>query len=403
MFHIKNFFFGWIFLLLFSALALASNYGSVYSLRGFGLAEMAPGPEASGMGGVSLSILDLRYLNADNPAQFGGILDVRTTASFLSQKLSVSSKSGKFNTYYANFHSMAMGLPVKRGIGVQFGILPATYSNVHLEESLSLDDYSYTKAVDRSGGLNTFYLGIGAKMFPHVYAGLRTDFIFGKLLEKWTLDFESQTFADGRNEFSYKVWGLNATLGLLAKPTKWLALAAVYTPSRRMRLRDEQKYFGPQITESVSKNWTFPQKFGLGFSATYKRWLVGADYRAQDWSSLRIEQSALAGLTNETRFSIGIEHAGVLNPFAPFQKQISLRAGFYRHRLNVLGFSGEPVVENVGTFGFGLPFGQGRGSVDMGLEIGTRGNLTDNMYKESVLRFILSVSGGERWFIRHKK
>ncbi len=381
----------------------ASNYGSVYSLRGFGLSQMAPGPEASGMGGVSLSILDLRYLNADNPAQFGGILDVRTTASFISQKLGVSSKSLKFNTYYANFHSMAMGLPVKRGIGVQFGILPGTYSNIRLEETKSLDGYAYTKAVNRSGGLNTFYIGIGAKILPRLYAGIRSDFVFGKILEKWTLDFESQTFVDGRDEFSYKAWGLNATLGLLAKPLKWLSVAAVYTPSRTMRLRDVQDYFAAQITKSESKNWTFPQKFGVGISATYKRWLVGLDYRSQDWSKLAIENVPFSGLTNEHRLSVGIERSGLLNPFAPILKQISLRAGFYRHRLNVLGFRGEPIDENVATFGVGVPYGQGRGSIDMGLEVGTRGNLTDNVYKESILRFIVSVSGGERWFMRHKK
>ena len=401
--HIKKLFFGWVFLSVFSVAAFASNYGSVYSLRGFGLTQLAPGPEASGMGGVSLSILDLRYLNADNPAQFGGILDVRTSASFISQKLGVSSKSEKFNTYYANFHSMAMGLPIKRDVGVQFGILPITYSSVHLEESRMLDGNSYTKAVDRSGGLNTFYLGVGAKLIPHFYAGVRTDFVFGKILEKWTLNFESRTFVNGRNEYSYKLWGINATLGALVKPTRWLTLAAVYTPSRQMRLRDEQKYFAPQITESVSKSWTFPQKFGFGLSAVYKRWLVGADFRTQDWSKLTIENTALQGLTSETLFSVGLEHAGVLNPFAPFPQQISLRAGFYRHRLNVLGFEGEAVIEHIGTFGMGIPFGQGRGSVDVAVEIGMRGNETTNVYRESILRFILSVSGGERWFMRHKK
>ncbi len=403
MFTIKRIVLGGFFLLFLTAAVQASNYGSVYSLRGFGLSEMAPGPEAAGMGGVSLSILDLRYLNADNPAQFGGILDVRTTASFISQRLGVSSKSAKFNTYYANFHSMAMGLPVKRGIGVQFGILPGTYSNVHLEETKLLAGYPYTKAVDRSGGLNTFYIGVGAKIFPRFYAGIRTDFVFGKILEKWTIDFESQTFVDGRDEFSYKTWGLNATLGLLVKPVKWLSLGAVYTPSRTMRLRDSQDYYVPQITKSESKNWTFPQKFGVGASATYKRWLVGFDYRSQDWSKLAIEKVNFSGLTDERRISVGIEHGGVLNPFAPILRQLSLRAGFYRHRLNVLGFRGEPIDENVVTFGIGIPFGQGRGSIDMGLEAGTRGNLTNNVYKESILRFNFSVSGGERWFMRHKK
>ncbi len=403
MFDIKKFFLGVVFVLGVAGTALATNYGSVYSLKGFGLSQMAPGPEASGMGNVSLAILDLRYLNADNPARFGGILDVRTMASFISQRLGVSSNSQKFTTYYANFHSMAMGLPVKRGIGVQFGILPCTYSNVRLEETRSLNGQAYTKAMDRSGGLNNFYLGIGAKIFPHVYVGLRSDFIFGKILEKWTLDFESQTFVDGRTEFSYKTWGLNATAGVLVQPLKWLSVAAVYSPARKMRLRDEETYFAPQVTRSVSKNWTLPQKYGLGLSIVFKRWLVGMDYRAQNWSQLAIEESSLPGMTNENRVGFGIEHAGTLDPFAPIVRQLALRAGFYRHRLNVLGFRGEPVLERVGTVGVGIPFGQGRGSIDMALEWGVRGNLTDNVFKESLLRFNFSVSGGERWFIRHKK
>ncbi|GBD94962.1 hypothetical protein BMS3Abin05_02578 [bacterium BMS3Abin05] len=393
-----------VFLLGFST-ARAADYGSVYSLRGWGLTRFTAGPRAAGMGGVSLATISSRYLNNHNPAQFGALLDVRTTASFFSQRLGVSAKEGFFRSYYSNFNSVAAGFPIKRNVGVQFGIVPETISGFRLESKFSLNNFSYTKSIEKKGGLNTFYFGVGAKILPGFYLGSRVDFLFGKIVEKWALDFENPSFDDGKNTFSTKAWGLNIGVGTVVQPTSWLSVGASFWPSRRMRMQSEKKYYRPQITETVSKNWTYPAKYGGGIAVTLgKKWLMGLDYWTEQWSKFRIEGAANSEMSDENRISVGIEMSGSRDRYASFLKKISLRAGYYTHELNVLGFKGnDKVTENVGTFGLGFPFDRGMGSIDFAIEAGTRGKTSVNLYKESIFRFILFVTGGEHWFVRHKK
>jgi len=383
----------------------ADDFDSVYSLRGLGISRYVVGPQATAMGGVSLSLIDPRYLNTLNPAQFGVRLDVRTSASFLFQQLNVSASEGNFKSYYSNFNSMAAGFPIKKNIGIQFGIVPETVSQFHLESAEHIGDVTYTKSVEKKGGVNTFYLGTGFKILPRVYLGTRVDFLFGKIAEIWKLDFTDPIFRDGKNTYNTKVWGINVGLGTLVQPTPWLSVGASYWPSRTMRMRLEQRYDQPQITTSVSKDWTYPSKYGVGFSVRLKeRWLFGADYWTQQWSKFAIDGQSESDLTDEHRLSLGAELGGSKDVFSPFLKQISLRVGFYNHTLNVLGFQGnEKITENVGTFGFGFPFGQGRGSIDFAFEAGTRGHLSVNSYKESIFRLKIFVTGGERWFVRVKK
>ncbi len=396
-----------LFLLLFLGIsfARAGDFDSVYSLHGFGITRYTVGPRAAAMGGVSLSLMDPRYLNTLNPAQFAALLDVRTSASFLFQRLNVLASEGNFKNYYSNFNSVAGGFPIKKNIGIQAGIVPETVSLFRLESTRKIGDVAYTKSVEKKGGVNTLYLGTGFKVLPKVYMGTRIDFLFGKIAETWKLDFTNPSFRDGKNIYTTKVWGINIGLGTIVQPTNWLSIGASYWPSRTMRLRSEQQYYQPQITRSVSKNWTYPSKYGAGFSVKLKkRWLLGADYWTQQWSKFAIEGQSASDMTDEHRLSLGAELSGREDIFSPLLKQISLRAGFYQHTLNVLGFQGnDKVTENVGTFGFGIPFGQGRGSIDFAFEAGRRGHLSANSYKESIFRIRVFVTAGEIWFVRVKK
>ena len=405
MLRLKYIFSLFILLILAMTSAHADDFDSVYSLRGLGISRYAVGPQGSGMGGISLALRNPRYLNNLNPAQFGFLLDVRTSANFLFQRLNVSASEGNFRSYYSNFNSMAAGFPIKKNIGIQFGITPETISRFRLQSANSIGDVTYTKSVEKKGGVNTFYLGTGFKVLPRVYLGARFDFLFGKISETWKLDFTDPSFRDGKNTFSTKIWGVNVGLGTFVQPTSWLSVGACYWPSRKMRLRSDQQYYQPDITRSVSKNWTYPSKYGVGFGVKLKkRWLLGADYWTQKWSKLSIDGSSAVDMTDERRLSFGAEFSGSEDIFSAFLKQISLRAGFYTHTLNVLGFSGnEKVSENVGTFGFGVPFGQGRGSIDFAFEAGTRGHLSTNSYKESIFRIRVFVTAGEIWFVRVKK
>jgi hypothetical protein len=58
---------------------------------------------------------------------------------------------------------------------------------------------------------------------------------------------------------------------------------------------------------------------------------------------------------------------------------------------------GNGVNERVGTVGWGIPIGGGRGQFDFAVEFGSRGNLVDNGMRERLIRLGVSLSAFEKW------
>ena len=79
---------------------------------------------------------------------------------------------------------------------------------------------------------------------------------------------------------------------------------------------------------------------------------------------------------------------------------MAFRAGFYYNNLGLEDPIGEAVTEKFFTFGLGLPIKWNAGRVDLSFAFGQRGNLSSNPFKENVGKFGISVTVGERWFLR---
>ena len=61
---------------------------------------------------------------------------------------------------------------------------------------------------------------------------------------------------------------------------------------------------------------------------------------------------------------------------------------------------GSNISEYIGTAGMGIPFYGGYGRIDFGIGYGKRGELESNRVEESFIQFFLTITGGEKWFVR---
>ena len=54
------------------------------------------------------------------------------------------------------------------------------------------------------------------------------------------------------------------------------------------------------------------------------------------------------------------------------------------------------------SFGIGLPMGKGLSDLNVGLEYGIKGEVTDTLVEEKYINLKLSLSLGDKWFRKRK-
>ncbi|MFQ6094312.1 MAG: hypothetical protein ACE5OR_16830 [bacterium] len=143
----------------------------------------------------------------------------------------------------------------------------------------------------------------------------------------------------------------------------------------------------------------FPDAYGLGM--TYRltaRLLVGGEVYTRLWEKFRLDEAQLPQYENTVRLAFGCELAPSTDKPAPFYAKAPWRIGAYHQPWPYKDSSGDRLSETFFTLGTSLFFKEGRGVVDLAIEIGRRGDVAKNGAQEWVFRQSFSVVGWERWF-----
>jgi hypothetical protein len=158
------------------------------------------------------------------------------------------------------------------------------------------------------------------------------------------------------------------------------------------------------VDDESEKPIIIPSKLGIGlaFGIPGKLTLTG-DYTIQDWSkvdnsSLRVEGFNLAAA--KTRRA-GLEYTPDFEAFRGYHKLMSYRLGAYMNDSYVT--VDDYQLENYGiTFGVGLPLGRTKSSLNIGIDLGTRGTKNNNLVKENYGIISFSVTLHDLWFYKRK-
>ncbi|MFN8394151.1 MAG: hypothetical protein U0176_05690 [Bacteroidia bacterium] len=151
---------------------------------------------------------------------------------------------------------------------------------------------------------------------------------------------------------------------------------------------------------------TMPSKLGFGFSiARPNKWMVGADVSLQDWSKFSYFGDP-STLTNSLQANVGGEWIPELGS-NKYARKIAYRFGAYYHG-TFLNLQGSAITEMGITAGVGLPIGffnpigQSYSRINVGVNVGRRGTLENNLLQELTLQFRLGVNLNDIWFIKRR-
>jgi hypothetical protein len=152
---------------------------------------------------------------------------------------------------------------------------------------------------------------------------------------------------------------------------------------------------------------TFPLSFGVGLGFKKgDRWLVTGDFAMQNWSNFQAFNQNL-GFKNSMRISAGAQYvpnskAGLKQYF----RRVNYRIGGH-YSQTALELKNSQLTETALSIGLGFPVGrnyllQSFSMINIGVEIGQRGTITNGLIKEQFVKTTIGFTINDRWFVKPK-
>lgn len=412
-----------LILLFLSAAVSAQNItGSPFSAFGYGVIEDLSTGTAQSFGGASVGLSLADEINTQNPAGYGAI--PRQTFLFNAglKGRQVTYDNGITNaTKYDNgFTGLNAAFNIAEHWSAGFGIMP--YSSIgykiKTQDSIFFDDLSYGTSTNYygEGGLNKIYLAT-AFNYEGFSAGIDFSYIFGVLgarIESAVTDNFHSGFLLNTNNLN--ISGLYMTYGLQYKhnisESQRITIGATYNHTSNLKSRRTQftktvltnQY--TNVTDTLVQDTLFglnaqlPQAYAVGISYQTKKWLFAADYSSKMWEGITVEERPVSELTNSYKVSGGIEYAPSLTPENYLQAMRYRIGGYYTNEYILV--NGNPLNAYALTFGIGLPAGKSRTMINLGFEIGQKGDINKNLLKETYYGLNVSLNMSDIWFVQRK-
>ncbi|WP_312751149.1 hypothetical protein [Epilithonimonas hominis] len=328
-------------------------------------------------------------------------------------------KSNKHSTYLSN---ISIAFPISRKVKFGMNFQPYSSKTYNILTSGTLqDDAAVTEAhhFHGEGTLNTVQAAVSYQVSPEIGIGLRSNFYFGKLYDIEEVSLTGAELISGYSN-SYRIKSFNFTLGStyqkkLANDKKITVGATytfgntgsmknVYTNSTYYYLLGETKGYETIIDQRETTDKKFlPQEasLGLGYGKDTK-WFFGTQVDFKKGENFNFLGQTLS-YQDSYRYSVGGWILPNFNDFRSYFSRVIYRYGAYYEKGN-LKINGSSINKFAVTAGVTLPFQKSQinrmNSIDLGVELGKRGTLDNNLIRQNFINLRIGINFADKWFAK---
>ncbi len=345
---------------------------------------------AAAMGGTGLGLLG-GSLSAVNPAEMAAFRRPSLGLTFSAERVGVETGSGSQSTGRSRIPNVRAVIPFRSwAFGLSFSSVSDQDWSIRLQDTLvsSSGTFPYDERREHDGGLSTVNFSVARELGP-VSLGVEAGILTGSLRQTFFRNFEPSIenpgvgigVARGESRFSYS--GLRVRGGVAAQLSPRLRLSGVLSFSGDLEAKQDTA--GQQVAR-----YEIPMPAEWAFGGSYQvapRFLVSAAGGWAAWSNTgNVLESSEA--VDTWWVGGGAEYVGL----TLFGASVPLRAGYRRTGLPFHPVGEEPLTESAFSFGVGFDVAGGLSSVDLSVEIGSRGDFASSGAEESFTRFSLSLA-----------
>ena len=414
---------GLLIVMLSQGHILAQSTYSTYSILGVGDYIDPAVPAAMGMGGLGISNASYWYLNNTNPALLYYNRVALFSAGILAETKNISQEGFEPTTAGSgNLNHLAMSFPIKRNKwSFSLGIQPyssvnyAFFYNGNTTGSNSPDQSVVLN--EGSGGITALNFAAGGLVFKGLSVGVKASYLFSGYEKKFSsvtdaafpsyiaLYLQRQSINDFSLGFgmayTHKIGDHQLGLGLIYD-LKTVANGKEFVRIEQRNLNNTV-IFSDTLANNIDNDLNLPATLGLGVSyGKPNKWMVGFDFKTQDWTNLDVPASASPQkFTQSRKYVLGGEYIPNILDVKSYLKRVTFRVGIsYEEKAYWLA---DTQIKEIGiNFGWTLPVSRFSG-LDFGLMIGNRGTTDNNLVREDFFKVYFGATFNDnRWFIKPK-
>ncbi|HET8736778.1 MAG TPA: hypothetical protein VFM69_09265 [Pricia sp.] len=410
---------------------ICAQDGTVSPYSYFGLGDIRDGGtiENQMMGGIAM-YADSIHVNLKNPAaysqlgvEYGDYFGITTyTAGISHKQLRLKSFTTEQSNSVTNLDYLALGLSLKKGLGVGFGVKNYTSVGYNFEDLSGAEGSRILKEYSGNGGLNQVYFSVGYEFLKNLSVGITANYNFGRIERLWQQSTENVQFGakDLRvsriNGFDLN-YALNYTPAIDEKHTFVTSLRI--NTQANLSARNTRQIGSFSLTtgediEIINVNLAArglkeagvkiptTTTLGIGYGENMK-WFLGVEYSFQELGDLSYNflQFDNVMYENASTLAFGGFYTPNRSSFQSYFNRITYRAGLRLEKTGMI--INETEINNFGiTFGLGLPLGNSLSNLNLGFELGRRGTTSADLIEESYFKVNVGLSLNDQWFQKRK-
>ncbi len=396
---------------------------SPYASFGIGDVKYDNTVDINSMGGLSTAYISdfNNNFNFNNPAANKNLelTTVKFEATnennfFKSNFGDVNSK--KHSTYFSN---ISIAFPISSKVKFGLGYQPYSSKKYSIVKSTTFADGTASANLFRGeGNLSTVQAALSYQISPEFALGFRTNFYFGNLYDINELTYSNAPLINGY-ETRNKIKTFNFTLGTAYQKKferdRKLTLGATYTFGNTGQMEtyyNNSTYFYYQDEKVnmhvVDKNTSddknlIPMQFSLGAGyGKEAKWFFGSQLDFKKGESIQFLGQPFS-YDNSYKVAVGGWYLPNYNNFRNYFSRVTYRYGAYYEKGN-LTINGTNINRFAITGGLTLPF-ENRAitrmsGIDLGLEIGKRGTLDNNLIRQNFVNLKIGINFADKWFMK---
>ncbi|MDO6515650.1 hypothetical protein [Zobellia uliginosa] len=405
--------------------------GSVSPYSYFGLGELRSGStvENQMMGGIAM-YADSIHVNLQNPAAYSQLgVQMREDFGITTYTAGISYKQTRLKSFteeqssaVSNLDYLALGLSLKKGLGLGFGIRPYSSVGYNFQDQIGTEGSREINQYSGDGGLNKVYVSLGYEFAENFSAGVTVNYNFGRI-ETLKVQSTENVLLGSKDERVSKIGGIDLNYALSYTPAigenHRLHTSIRVNTQANLSSRNTQRigsFIGsPDLERFVNDVDLYAQglketevtiptitTLGVGYGKDMQ-WFLGVEYSFQKLGDFSNEFLELDNLIykDASTLALGGFYTPERNSFGSYLKRVTYRAGV---RLEKTGmYVNDKDINNFGiTFGLGLPLGNNLSNLNLGFELGKKGTTSADLIEESYFKVNVGLSLSDQWFQKRK-
>ena len=392
---------------------------SPYASYGIGDVKYDNSIETISMGGISTAyVWDFNnQFNFQNPAANSNLELTSLKFQATNENQYLKSSENKYNKHSTYVSGLSLAFPISKKL--KFGIKYSPYSSkdYNITQSINLPDGTSGKQnFAGSGSINLVQMAFGYHFTPSFSLGIRSNLFFGKLYDTEETSYNHTTLINSR-ENQVNVNNFNFTVGSVyqqkLKNNKKLTFGATYTfgntsdfessfKNSTYYIYNNTKSYLSNISESNQKAKNILGKefsFGIGYGHEAK-WFVSTQFNYKNGTNTTAFNKTF-DYQDSYRFSVGGWYLPNYNNFRNYFSRVTYRYGAFFEKGNLR--INDASIDKYGiSFGSSFPFQKSNinrlSSIDLGIELGQKGTLKNNLIRENFLNFTIGINFANKWF-----